>query len=358
MGRNFGGDRGLRHARLVAVMLVALLSSAAVARAEEQSIWEREKLTGDWGGLRTAWAESGVEVGANYIGEVYNVLSGGLRRGTTYEGRLDVAIDTDLEKRLRWNGAKTHVRLFQIHNSGRNVAEHVGSIADPSNIDALPATRLFTAWFQQDFGKFASIRVGQLAADDEFLVSHTAGGLINGTFGWATIMSANLPSGGPAYPLATPGVRLQVHPAENVSFLAAAFSGDPAGKNCNGDPQACNRHGTTFSFSGGAFLIGEAQYQVNQEEESKGLAAAYKVGAWYHTGRFADQHYGIDGTGAIISLATSPPEALYHPNNWGIYAVVDRMIWRAGKRSTSVFVRGGLIPTASEIDRCPWPAGD
>ncbi|MCC6947355.1 MAG: carbohydrate porin [Bradyrhizobiaceae bacterium] len=344
MRRKIGGNLGFRQACAATFVFGALLSSGAGARAEEQGIWEREKLTGDWGGARTAWEEKGVEVGIEYIGEVFSVLSGGLRRGTTYEGRLDVSVDTDLEKLVGWKGGKTHVRLFQIHNSGRNVAENVGSIADPSNIDALPTTRLFTAWFEQDFGRF-SIRAGQLAADDEFLVSDTAGGLLNGTFGWATIMSANLPSGGAAYPLATPGVRLQVNPAENLSFLAAAFSGDPAGRNCSDDPQICNRHGTTFSFSGGAFLIGEAQVHVNQEEDAKGLAAAYKIGAWYHTGNFADQRYGIDGTGAIVSLATAPDDALYHSGNWGMYAVVDRMIWRAGERSTSIFVRGGVSPS-------------
>ena len=45
--------------------------------------------------------------------------------------------------------------------------------------------RLFTAWFQQNAvdDRF-SLRFGQLAADDEFISSPTAGGLINGTFGW------------------------------------------------------------------------------------------------------------------------------------------------------------------------------
>jgi porin len=243
---------------LGAVLLTVMLSHAG---AEEQSLWEREKLTGEWAGARTALRDKGIEVGINYIAETLGVLSGGLQRGTAFEGRLDVTVDTDLEKLVGWSGAKTQVRAFQIHKGRTNAADLVGSIADPSNIDAVPTTRLFTAWFQQDLGKNASIRIGQLAADDEFLVSTTAGGLINGTFGWASIMAANLPSGGPAYPLATPGVRLQINPAENFSILGAVFSGDPAGR-CRLDdpaanPQVCNRYGTTFSFDGGAFWIGE-----------------------------------------------------------------------------------------------------
>ena len=162
------------------------LAPSIGANAEEQSIWERDKLTGDWGGARTKLKDKGLEIGIAYIGETLSVLSGGLKRGTAYEGRLDVTIDANLEALFGWRGGKTQVRAFQIHNGGRNAADLFGSLADPSNIDALPTTRLFTAWFQQDFGKQASLRIGQLAADDEFLVSATAAGLVNGTFGWAT----------------------------------------------------------------------------------------------------------------------------------------------------------------------------
>jgi porin len=327
--------------------LLAFLSLVAPlgARAQEAGLWEREKLTGTWGGRRTALQEKGVEVGLNYIGESFGTLAGGIRRGTSYEGRLDFTLDTDLEKLIGWTGGKTHVRAFQIHKASYNAADLAGSIADPSNIDAFPTTRLFTAWFQQEFGRTGSVRIGQLAADDEFLVSHTAGNLINGTFGWAAIMSANLPSGGPAYPLATPGVRVQVNPADNISILAAVFSGDPAGKNCLDDPQVCNRHGTTFSLSGGAFWIAEAQYQINQDKNSKGLAAAYKLGALYHSGSFADQRLGIDAAGQIVSLATMPDLPLTHRGNWGVYGVLDQMLWRGTHSSVSVFLRGGGVPS-------------
>jgi porin len=79
------------------------------------------------------------------------------------------------KKLIGWTGGSTHVRAFQIHKARQNAADLVGSIADPSNIDAVSSTRLFTAWFQQDFGKTGSIRVGQLAADDEIPDLHDGG---------------------------------------------------------------------------------------------------------------------------------------------------------------------------------------
>jgi porin len=172
-------------------------------------IWEQETLTGDWGGARTTLMNKGIDVSLDYIGETLALASGGLHRRASYEGRLNLTIDTDMRKLIGWTGATTQVTVFQIHNSGHDAADNVGSIADPSNIDALATTRLFTAWFQQNFlDDRISIRVGQLGVDLETFNSATSGGLINGTFGWAAILAGNMTSGGPAYPLATPGARV------------------------------------------------------------------------------------------------------------------------------------------------------
>ncbi len=335
---------------LGAVLMNGSLGFSAAAIATEKSppsIWERETLTGDWGGARAALKDkNGIDISLNYIGETFAVLSGGVNRASSYEGRLEFSVDTDLQKLIGWTGGSTHVTVFQIHNSGHNVVENSGTTADPSNIDATPTTRLFTAWFQQNFNDRFSIRAGQLAADDEFITSDTAGGLMNGTFGWAGVLAANMTNGGPAYPLATPGVRVKINATENLSVLAAIFSGDPAGRNCSGDAQQCNRHGTTFSTSGGALLMGEAQYAINQGKNAIGLPGFYKLGAWYASADFADQRFGIDGSGATISLGIDPTATpIQHRGNWGIYGVADQTVARMGDRSLSLFLRSGLSPS-------------
>jgi porin len=331
---------------------VALSGLNCVAQADDaakpKSIWEQDTLTGDWGGVRTALKEkSGIDITLNYIGETFAVLSGGVRRQGSYEGRLEFSVDTDWQKLVGWTGASTHVTLYQIHNGGHTVAENVGSIADPSNIDALPTTRLFTAWFQQGAtdGPF-SVRIGQIAADDEFISSPTAAGLVNATFGWAGVLATNMTSGGPAYPLATPGARVQIKPTENLAVLGAVFSGDPAGASCNDAPQQCNKYGTTFSFAGGTLWMGELQYAINQTKDAAGLPGIYKLGGWYATTSFADQHFGVNATGGIVSLADPTAVGpLNHSGNGGLYALADQMVWRAGKSSLNLFVRGGFAPS-------------
>jgi porin len=192
---------------LIAAAGAAVAASGAQAadKAKPQSIWEQPTLSGDWGGARSALKDKGVDITLNYLGEIFGVLSGGINRRASYEGQLEFDVDTDLQKLIGWSGASTHVTVFQIHNSGHDVIENAGSISDPSNIDALPTTRLFTAWFEQNFNDRVSLRIGQLSADGDFLNSPTGAGLLNGTFGWAGLAAANMTNGGPAYPLATPG---------------------------------------------------------------------------------------------------------------------------------------------------------
>lgn len=329
---------GIFARAIVAATVATSLIGGASAAEKPKSIWEQDTLTGDWGGARTALKDKGIDVQLTYINEVLDVMRGGLNRRASYEGRLDLTVETDLGKLMGWDGFMTHVTVYNIHGSANNAAANVGSLADPSNIDAYRTTRLFTAWLQYGDPAYNkdkpsqsdrfSFRVGQLAADDEFLTSPTAGGLINGTFGWATIMSANILSGGPAYPLATPGARIQVRPVDDVAIRAAVFSGDPMGSgNCD-NPQVCNNNGLAFSFTGGALAMMEAELGVNQAKAAKGLPGVYKIGVWYATADYADVRFPI-----------------MHNGNYGVYGIADQTIWQGGDTSLSLFTRAGVVPT-------------
>jgi porin len=355
---------GAQRASVGAVAML-LLSSAGPVRAADlvtkapaqtppqDDLWTRDKLTGDWGGLRTDLHNRGIDITFNYTGEILGML-GGIRQGVSYEHKIELWVDTDLDKLLGWKGASTETKLYQIgHAHGTPANDYTGSIADPSNIEAVPATRLFTAWFQQNFlGDKVSVRLGQIAADDEFLISNTAGNLINSTFGYAALLAADQLQGGPVYPLATPGVRLALKPTDEITVLSAVFSGAPAGADCIGVPQQCNRYGTTFSTSGGALWMEEVQYGINQGKDAKGMPAIYKLGGWYATTSFPDLHFGLSAAGVPVSLA-SPASAspLMRPGNWGIYGVVDQMIWRAGKgaQSLNAFFRAGASPSGRDL---------
>jgi porin len=177
------------------------------------------------------------------------------------------------------------------------------------------------------------------------MTAPSAAGLINGTFGWDDLLGANMLNGGPAYPLAVPGVMVEAKLSDALRLKYAVFSGNPAGSGCAKLPQECDLYGTTFSTAGGALLISELQYAVNQGKDAAGLPGTYKLGGWFGTADFNDLHFGTTATGGVVSLGSDPSATpLKRSGNGGIYAVADQTIWRGKQQSLSLFLRGGYAP--------------
>jgi porin len=215
-----------------------------------------------------------------------------------------------------------------------------------SNLEAGPVARLYSFWYEQNaLNDRLSVRAGLMSADSQFLQSETAANFINNGISWPTFLAGNLPAGGPAYPLPDPGIRVRFKPADDVSFQAAVFSGDPSGGNGSNQSRPLPT-GTVFSFRGGAFFIAEASYEPNQGKDAKGLPGAYRIGAWYHTSpRFGDQRFDNTGRSLADPLSTGIP--LNHTGDYGIYGVVDQMLYRVpgtDDQGLSAFVRAGGVP--------------
>src|SRR5579871_4979407 len=69
--------------------------SAQMPPAASDDLWTRDKLTGDWGGARTALSQRGIDVTLNYIGETFGMAAGGFRQGVDYEHRIELSVDAD-----------------------------------------------------------------------------------------------------------------------------------------------------------------------------------------------------------------------------------------------------------------------
>lgn len=332
--------------------LLMTLGAASSALADEEKV-SKEGIPnpsiatslpdkGDPDGVRAALAAKGVTYGINYIGEVWG-NTGGLKQGATYDGRFEGILDADLEKLWGLKDLTFHANAFQINGAGPS-RENIGNLLLVSSIEALPTTRLFEMYLEQKLNNETSVRFGQLAADTEFFISATAGNFINSTFGWPGITAADLPSSGPAYPLATPGVRVKFEPAKNFTFLAAIFDGDPAGPGLD-DPQQRDRYGTNFRVSDPPFLIQEGQYKYNQDEKDTGLPGKIKLGVWEHTGSFSDLRFTQEGI--PIAISGSPGANL--SGNFGFYGLIDQQIYRLpggdADKGVNVFARVSASPS-------------
>ena len=285
----------------------------------------RSNLLGDVGGIRPVSDRVGISFGLSETTEMLGNPIGGVKRGAIVEGLTQMSIGVDLTKALGLQGSLFNVSALQIHGQGLSF-ENVRNLNVISSIEADPSTRLNELWFQQSFSDDRlDIKIGQQSADLEFITSEYEDLFINSGFGWPTLPAADLPSGGPAYPLPTPGIRLRAKPNDNIIALLGLYNGSPAGLR-PGDPQVNDPSGTNFDVSSGYFLIGEAQYLVNRGKDSKGLPATYKVGAWYNSNRFSDPFYT---NGAIV-----PAEGPFavtggsRHGDWSAYGTLDQLVVR------------------------------
>lgn len=311
----------------------------------EGNFWTQDALTGNWGGWRSWLEDHGIVFGVDSIDEVLGDPLGGTRQSTVYEGQLELLATVDLGKTLGWAGATLHAQAFQIRGSGLSENDLGDNLATVSSIEADRALRLGDLWVEQSlFHSSLSIRAGQIAADDEFFTSDTASTFVNSTFGWPAILATNLPNGGPTLPLATPGIRVKYAASDTMSALFGIFNGDPAGAG-PGDAQTRDASGTTFRIGGAFFLILEGDYAANQDANAKGLARSYKIGAWFHSGTFADPRFATNGV-SLASPASSGLPAL-HRDDAGVYFILDRQVFRQIQpvnRSVSVFLRLAAAP--------------
>ena len=334
--------RGLITAITVALAVLAVPGHGASAADLDGSC------CADPGGIRKALAGRGITFGASYTGDVNGNVSGGIKQGTHYAGLLELYNDIDLQKAMGLTGLSFHMSVYQIHGTSIS-GENIGGLASVTNIEAFPSTRLFELWLEQTFlNDKLSVRMGQIAVDDEFFASEAGGNFFNSTFGWTTISSDNLPVGGPIYPIPTPGVRVAFEPSDNFKLMAGLWNGNPVGP-CpeDKDPGQCNTNGLDFRLQDPPLLVVEAAFAYNKDA---GLPGTIKAGGWRHFGDFDDQRRDINGGPAGITGG----DPLKHEGNHGLYAVVDQMLFKIspdGARNVSMSARiAGSPSDRNQID--------
>jgi porin len=325
---------------------------ANAATPAPTSLWERSTLLGEMGGLRPWLGNYGVSFGLQETSEYLSTLSGGINRRGAYDGLTEMSVGLDTAKAFGLADGIFNASAFQIH--GRNLSTTTLQTQQlASGIEADSGTRLWELWYQQSLWQGrADVKVGQQSLDQEFMTSQSAGNFMNATFGWPVLPSADLPSGGPAYPLSALGVRARVQASDTVSWLGGVFDGNPAGQTLNvGDPQKLDAHGTNFNLHNGAWFITELQYALNappadpKAAAPSGLPGTYKIGAWYNSQRFLDQQYASNGV-PLASPASSGVARSYR-GDYSFYAVADQMVWRASPdspRSLGIFARLSWAP--------------
>ena len=113
---------------LLALVLAATSVPSFADQSSGDSIWTRDKLTGDWGGARTDLSDHGVDLGLrlSYYGQ--RVSSGGRDQNGEWGGTMDYRLNIDANKLFgTWKGLS-----FSMHartRRGKDVSADAGAFA-------------------------------------------------------------------------------------------------------------------------------------------------------------------------------------------------------------------------------------
>ncbi|WP_426959073.1 carbohydrate porin [Muricoccus radiodurans] len=328
--------RALTGPLLRAILPLLLFTSAAAAENNEAPACESGVSLSP--GVCFAWEA---------LADGFANLRGGAHRGVSGFVQTEPALALDLGTLAGMEGWSAYVGLIGLF--GRQPTPSlIGGLAALSHAEAVATLRLSELWVQRTAAGIGSVRLGQLAADAEFATTAVGASLTNGTFGWPLFLSTALPSGGPGYPIAVPGVRLALgDPDDGSGVRLAIFSGDPGGRRGEGtDPQRHNRYGTAFPFNGGALLMGEVVVGTGAPARGQFRPWVAKLGLWRHTGGFDDQRAAppLEEPPASGILPDAPGPARRHNGNYGAYAVAEATLWRDGGASLGAFARASVTP--------------
>ena len=347
------GRRAPARVAAVAGSAILLLAGAAgqAHAAEGDSLATRASLTGDWGGLRTDWALSGVEIGIAHYGDVFAVVEGGAEEETYYSGLLEVGIDFDLETLLGWPATRAFV--LGIGTFGRDPADGAGSIHAPSNLANIPTGKVLEAWLEREFmdGQLAVLG-GLYGVDSEFDVKETAGVFMNGGFGTGLDLSETGLNGPCVYPTTCLGVRARYQPDEARYLQFAVLDG------VAGDPDQPRGTQISLNSDDGLLVLGEAGFQRGAGE-GRFLRAA--IGAWAYTTDFEEllpptpggtpgQQSGTQGVYALLEgdLYREPGQTLEGLSGFLRVGVADETVNPIGSYAGAGLVYTGLFPQRAE----------
>jgi len=148
---------------------VVTASAQDIYAVTEESLLNRETLTGDWGGTRAQLAESGVKLELEFTEYYQGMFSGDGDKDFDFGGRADALVNFDTKKLGFWGGGGLHTHLtyrfgdLPEFRDGAICPVSTGSILPLGEEDNIVASSLYVS---QRLGESGSLLLGKINAVD------------------------------------------------------------------------------------------------------------------------------------------------------------------------------------------------
>ncbi len=155
------------------IAIFLLGSVLLVSGAWAEDVWTRDKLTGDWWGLRKDLSDHGIDIGLRLSQYYQGVASGGVDTNNEYGGTMDYRVNIDANKLFGAKGLS-----FNMHartRFGQDVNADAGSFAlqntgmlmpAPADYHGTDITGLTASQYFPFFGGLANVTLGMLDVID------------------------------------------------------------------------------------------------------------------------------------------------------------------------------------------------
>ncbi len=326
--------------------------------AVDQLWWERERITGDWWGLRSGLGDVGLSLGGEYIAEFSSVLQGGVNERGSFRNLLMLEATLDLGVAFGWEGGTVYAQYVSV-NPETGGSRDAGDIQAYSNIENdYHMDVIYEMWFEQVlFDERLRLKVGKVDANSEFDLVAIAGDFSNSSAGFSpTIITF------PSYPDSAMSVNIfgklleteQVGLTLGYGFYDGAAAADGVRTGTRGP-------GTFFDDdkSDDYFHIAQMELVWGSilEEGSWLRDGRLSLGGWLHTGEFdrfdggmKDDPVGLFATLEQLLLATGTDGGEGGLYVFGQYGWADDEVSEFGQRIAGGVVLVGTFP-GRENDR-------
>ncbi|KWU50776.1 carbohydrate porin [Pseudomonas palleroniana] len=283
--------------------LICQLSAAAAlvlsanAMAADAFSADSKWMTGDWGGERTKLIEQGIDIKADYVGEVGANLHGGYNDDKTarYADQFGLGVALDLQKLWGWDNTQAKIQLT--NRNGQNISND--RIGDPRQDSGTLSSsqevygrghmvRLTQFWIQhQMFDNKLDVKLGYFGEGEDFntfpcdfqnlsFCGSQVGNYVNTWYNW---------------PVAQAAIRVKYNITPELYAQIGAYNQNPSQLD----------HGNGFKLSGSGTKGTVIPVELVWSPKVNGLPGEYRVGFYKSAADASDVREDINGDDAATT---------------------------------------------------------
>ena len=283
--------------------LICQLSAAAAlvlsanAMAADAFSADSKWMTGDWGGERTKLIEQGIDIKADYVGEMGYNAKGGYNNDKTgrYSDQFGLGVALDLQKLWGWDNTQAKIQLT--NRNGQNISNdrigdpRAGTLSSSQEVYGRGhMVRLTQFWIQhQMFDNKLDVKLGYFGEGEDFntfpcdfqnlsFCGSQVGNYVNTWYNW---------------PVSQAAIRVKYNITPELYAQIGAYNQNPSQL----------EHGNGFKLSGSGTKGTVIPVELVWSPKVNNLPGEYRVGYYKSAADASDVREDINGNDAATTGA-------------------------------------------------------